>query len=65
MPLNDDYVPDKKELAIGWYMAHAELVAQIGMTLALAISFTVLGTPLVALGIVLGLIVVLSIGLVR
>ncbi len=64
-PLNDEYVPTKREQFDEAFTGHSEVVAQVGLTIALAIGFTMMGAPPVALGIIIGLVVALAIGLVR
>lgn len=65
-PLNDPApLPTTREKLDWAWTTHADIVAQVGLTISLAIAFTILGTALVALGIILGLAVALAVRSVR
>jgi hypothetical protein len=65
VPLNPELPDDVKNKAELFVMQHSVAIADVGLVIALAVVFTILGTPLVSLGLILGVAVVLSVGAAR
>jgi hypothetical protein len=65
MPLNPMPPETKVSQTQAVVATHADLIAQVGLTLTLAVGFTIMGAPPVALGIVIGVIICLAVGLVK
>jgi len=65
MPLNPDEPTTTRDRATTFRYEHYVLINQVALALALAFSFTIMGTPPVALGIMIGLVLVLAVGSVR
>ena len=49
MPLNPELPDDVKNKAELFVMQHSVAIADVGLVIALAVAFTILGTPLVSL----------------